>query len=459
MRAWAQHHHLIFEERGLLPAAGGVLSAGLGEGAHRSGFLAARSRHGVTRTGGLARRPERESFNLCSGRLPGGVEGTLAHHLHLAHYADLGWTAVPHTVVLVQLPEGGRVARDVRGAPWSPALRVGAVLDLRQGDAPPEPERTLLERDGWRWAVEPAEDERLLTALFGGAVGAALADAPEGAAVTIRDGLLSVTAAGLLVDERELGSLCAIAAALATGMRSAAALRRGLDPAAVEGATKPKADAPFFPSVADAIAVQAQAVRGTERTARIVRTAARVSGLLLVALYVAADVLLLALFDVNAATLAVVVAFTLLVMVPGTLRGARMLGRIAARQHVAARAVPRGRAAFLAGYAARHGLRVEDADAVRRAFASPVPGTPVGVLHGPLGPGVEGRLVLWRDRTDDAARRSLLLAIVPPTAPVPAGDGTVHDGAGARVVVHAAAGEDAWTAAELDQLRARLTLA
>lgn len=459
LQTWAQRHELAFAENGLLPAAGGVLSAGLGAGSHRSGFLAARTRHGYTRTGGLARRSERESFNLCTGTLPGGVDGTLAHHLHLDRWTDEGWTAIPHTVVLAQLPEGGRVVRDLRGAPSAPAVRVGAVLDLRQGDAPPEPPATSLERHGWRWTAVPAEDERVLDALLGGAVGAALARAPEGAEVTMRDGLLVVAADGLLVDEDALEALCMIAAALAVGAWTAVALRERLDPAAADGAVAPAADAPFFASVDEAVAASAQDVRGAERTARIVRTVALLTGLAIVAAFVAADVLVLVVFDVNVATQAVVVAFTLLVMVPGVLRGARHVAGIAGRQHVAARAVPRGRAAFLDGYAARHGLRVEDPDALRRAFDSPLPGTPIGVLHGTLAPGVDGRLVLWRDRTDEAARRAMLLAIVPADGPAPAAlDAAVHERAGARVVVHAPLPDgDPWTAAELDRLRAALT--
>ena len=89
-------------------------------------------------------------------------------------------------------------------------------------------------------------------------------------------------------------------------------------------------------------------------------------------------------------------------------------GREASEDHLAARATPWGIEAFARGYAAQHGLQLEDRDAFRRRFDSPVPGEPLKVMFGPIADGVPaGRLVLWLDKLDLTVKRYFVLAVVP----------------------------------------------
>jgi len=89
-------------------------------------------------------------------------------------------------------------------------------------------------------------------------------------------------------------------------------------------------------------------------------------------------------------------------------------GREASDDHIAARATPWGIEAFARGYAAQRGLQLEDRDAFRRRFDSPVPGEPLKVMFGPIAAGAPaGRLVLWLDKLDLAVKRYFVLAVVP----------------------------------------------
>jgi hypothetical protein len=95
-------------------------------------------------------------------------------------------------------------------------------------------------------------------------------------------------------------------------------------------------------------------------------------------------------------------------------RGVLEAGREASEDYLAARATPWGIEAFARGYAAQRGLQLEDRDAFRRRFDSPVPGEPLKVMFGPIADGVPaGRLVLWLDKLDLAVRRYFVLAVVP----------------------------------------------
>jgi hypothetical protein len=95
-------------------------------------------------------------------------------------------------------------------------------------------------------------------------------------------------------------------------------------------------------------------------------------------------------------------------------RGVLEAGREASEDYLAARATPWGIEAFARGYAAERGLQLEDCDAFRRRFDSPVPGEPLKVMFGPIADGVPaGRLVLWLDKLDLAVKRYFVLAVVP----------------------------------------------
>jgi hypothetical protein len=75
-------------------------------------------------------------------------------------------------------------------------------------------------------------------------------------------------------------------------------------------------------------------------------------------------------------------------------------------------------------------MYLEDPDEFRRRFPMPLPGSPQRVMRGELADGVEGRVVLWRDR-NLPERGFVNMAIVaaapaaaqPPYTAAPADDG------------------------------------
>src|SRR5215204_5107826 len=102
MQQWARDRGLEFHPDGLLPAWTETLAQGTGVGAHRAALVIAQGERSRTSTGGWHKYPERSSHHLCRGLLPGGLEGVLAHQLHLELDSDSegeSWDAVPTTVV------------------------------------------------------------------------------------------------------------------------------------------------------------------------------------------------------------------------------------------------------------------------------------------------------------------------------------------------------------------------
>jgi hypothetical protein len=367
MEEWARARGLEFAADGLLPPWSATLAAG---GAERS------------------------THDLCRGTLPGGLPGVVAHHVHFSHARDGTWEALTDTVVLARLPEGAR-----------------AVCELRGPD----------------WRADPPEDPRLLATVLGAGADSALAGAPPRTTVELRYGTLCVTAPGAIADAAALDALCAVAAALAAGLREATAALPRLDPAAPlpappdtprarwidEGVRRVTWNAPpaSVPAAAAAYAeaVRVEAARSRRRTLRIALAGCLLLGLLALA----AGVLVASLAgDPPLWTLAIV-ALAAPFVAYSLLRGALGLARDAADDHSVARAAPWGLEAFAREYARARGLVLEDVDAFRHRFDSPFPGSPQQVLYGPLGAGVTGRLVLWIDRTDRSATRHWLLAVVP----------------------------------------------
>src|SRR5215211_4204605 len=186
MAGWADERGLDFEDAGLLPPWSRTLAAGLGAGEHRAGLVIERTKHSITSVGGFKKRPERSTHHICRGRLPGGLDGLVAHHLHLYLDSDpegQSWKATPDTVVVCEL----------RGKPMPPDAKVGRVVDLSDGSGPPPQPRSSEERGGYRWKADPAEDPALLRELLGAGLDAAIAAAPAGTTVELRYGALCVS--------------------------------------------------------------------------------------------------------------------------------------------------------------------------------------------------------------------------------------------------------------------------
>jgi hypothetical protein len=379
-----------------------VLALGLGAGAHRAALVIAQSTRSTTSTGGWRKYPERSTHHLCRGTLPGGLDGVVAHQLHLRQGGGedgKSWQAMPHTVVVAQLPEGARVACELSGR---------AAEDLAPVDGP-----------------------ELRTALAG-AAGRTL--------IEYRYGTLCVSAPGALTEGAALDGLCRVAAAFAAGMARAAAALPTLDAAPLPAPpARPALDAGVARvawhappgGVAEAEAAYASALAAeAAATGRSVRRLTLLVGVVFGALVLSAC---LALATLAAGTRVGVALFLLVFGPPYVWRLARAAYRAKreeAAAYVGARALPWGIEAFARGYAQARGLALEDPGAFRRRFAAPLPGLPLAVLRG------EGvRLVLWADPSDLAGTRHHLVAV------------------GARTVVRAVDAR-AWSAAQLDALAA-----
>jgi hypothetical protein len=125
LTAWARHHGLHHEGAGTLPRATPRLRAGLGLGSRRS---LGRDVEPIANT---------ITTELCAGRLPGGVEGVLAHRSHVAEERRecVAFTA---TVVVVELGCSARGAAAPAGAGHAGMTRAGDVvyvdeLELERG--------------------------------------------------------------------------------------------------------------------------------------------------------------------------------------------------------------------------------------------------------------------------------------------------------------------------------------
>ena len=132
-----------------------------------------------------------------------------------------------------------------------------------------------------------------------------------------------------------------------------------------------------------------------------------------------------------------------------------LVGRGVRRGEVRGRAEAWGREAFAREYARARGLRIEDAEQVRRRIPIPLPGRPERSMYGRLGEGVDGRLVLWRDRTHpESGNRAMNLALVPaPSASPPAAREPYEVAqAGGWLIVAHDLGTGGRTAAALDAL-------
>ncbi len=448
MQQWATARGLAFEEAGLLPPVTQTLRRGLGVGAHRAGFLTKETKHTREIRGGLTRYEERSSHHLCTGALPGGVDGVVAQHLTMEKRRSNdgeSWVAVPRTVVLAFIPEGSRCVRQLTATPGKlQAPSAGMTLNLNRGHGVAGIADRTIEHGGYIWRAVPAEDDARILRIARGAE-AALAHAPEGTRVELNDGALCVSTGGIVTDAAVLDLLCHIAGGVAGALVALAAAETPLDPATPVGPPPPSARADWLDqgvahvrwSEPPASVAAAQAAYQDEAQAqthaRGVRGTVRGLG---VALFIVLT--LIGLAGIGAAWLALPelrpelvlsAAGLLFIFLPGGLIAAWRAGREVHDDEVSVRALPWGIEAFAREYAAARGLRLEDPDAFRHRFPSPFPGAPLRVMHGELSPGVPGWVALWNDDVWPQ-RRHRLVAVVPAPA---GGESAVVNGYEAHV--------------------------
>ncbi len=464
LAGWARERRLDYAESGLLPPVSDHLRAGLGVGPHVAGVQHGRGAL-IRYSAATVTRPERFSESLCTGVLPGGLEGTLAHHSFLFRHraSTLRWDALGDTVVAARVPETARVTRELAGRP-----RTGVVVTVtgpEYGEDTKQLDLTPALGERLRWEVDADEDSAALEAALGPAAIGALEATPALTRICVRDGWLTVETQELQSDPEVLDALCRAASALAAALRSAASALPEHGPEAGPLPEPPEtpyrrwlaegADRVAWPDPPPDVrtAVEAYlAVSGddphAERRGR--RGFAVVFGLIAGLGLVPAALA----FAVGGAVVGLPALCGVLLLAFGL---ALVVGRGARRGEVRSRAQAWGREAFAREHAWARGLRIEDAEQVRRRIPLPLPGRPERSLYGPLGDGVDGRIVLWRDRTDpESGDRALNLALVP--AP---GDGAPEARApyailtaGRWLVVAHDLGTGARTAADLDALAA-----
>ncbi len=443
LEAWARRHGLAFAAEGELPPATRQLRRGIGIGPRRAPLMAPGKRVGTVESW-LQRRPERGSYNLCSGRLPGGLDGTLAHHVHLHDRGQQRqpeqprWVGYPDTMVLVPLPpEATRAVCVLNGGPGgevSPGVTLG-----RRGPEPEYPDplqatvpipTKLHVHDGGQWTAWPAESERTMTTIVDDATRSALAAAPEGARIELEFGWLLVAVDNrALEDAGELDALCRLAAAVVAGLARAGREHPPLDPERPLPADpdRPRTrwvaagtDLIGWPTPPPDVTVAQEAYR-TAASAAARPVARKVRGIVLGAGAVSAALTAVVFAGVWAfgggLATAVIVGVLMFVITSGSMaRGAGIVARTVGRDLTEARTRPWGLEAFARGYARTRGLRTEDPDELRRRLGSPVPGRAQKAWHGDLGDGVLGHLAIWLDPTSaPAPPRHWLLAVV--TAP------------------------------------------
>jgi hypothetical protein len=433
---WARRRGLSHQAEGLLPPVTPRLRAGLGIGTQKS----FRTKPGAGSFGSTLlergeKRPERATHDICVGTLPGGLDGLLAHHTHLAddtsdEGADL-WLAWTSTVVFAEL---GEASRGIGTASAGPRTSARALLSFGRPRSSSDPRRTMVPppvtrdvRDGLTWTISPAEDAATLEELVG-ASSRALAAAPAGVEVELEFGMLCVWVGRELTDAAELDALCRAASAVAQGVRAATERnpllaaefptvgqpsndrRRWIDAgvATVEW-TEPPASVPA------AVAAYERVVRG--RAHRVGWATALV--LLAVLLGLSATGIWIGL-ETGMAAGGVITAIFAVVLVIAILRASLQTAREVARDEIDARARPWGMEAFLRGYAGARALTLEDPNAVRRRLASPVRGHAVGAAHGRIAEGIDGHLIIWLEPGAGTPSRYWLLAAVPAPGHVPA---------------------------------------
>jgi hypothetical protein len=399
LRAWAEQQGLRYERYGVLPTVSKLLSSGEEDSV----------------SGGT---PARWAESLCTGRLPGGLEGTLAHFSYRVYVTDAGWDVHTYTVIVARVLDGIRVARDMEARPdW------GTVLAFEREYGETEKD---IDVGGLIWKVPAEEDE--------GLVRQAVAGVPADRYYSLRDGMAVVALKGVVDDRETLYQHCLAAAACADGMHAVARAQRPLRPG--DALPEPRATAyrdwatagaarvtwrdppPDLDSAATGYAAAARRDPAVERRARRGRRilygvffGVAVLSVLIVA---AID----AVANIQFAVATEVFAFVLIMGI-GIALG-RFAGRGAGGAEAHFRREAWGLNAFADEYARSRGLVMEDQDEFRRRFPMPLTGSPQRVMRGDLPGGVPGRIVLWRDRNvPDRGFVNMAIVAAPPAAARP----------------------------------------
>ena len=372
-------------------------------------------------------RPGRFSENLCTGVLPGGLEGTLGHHAYVQDHGDADhelWGAMGFTAVVIDALESLRVTRWLVGD--VPREESRFEVDL-VGEAPYGPMTqtadltpSLADRYTWRLPIRERPEDAARA--FSPGLVNALAAAPAGTRVTVQSGWVVTELWHYRWDPAELDGLCRTGCAVANAMREAAAALPELESGV--GLPDPEANRVQrwidemvaqvdWPSPPDSVAAAAEAYAGhAERSAYARERGFRVGRAVFVAIFVFFVIPWGVIgYVVEGLLVGILAALAALLLATGLTRikSSQAKGKVS-KEH----AYAWGLEAFAREYAHSRGLWPEDVQEFRKRFSPPLHGGPQFVMRGRL-PGdgeAEGRIVLWRDGTDPEVLERLYNLVV-----------------------------------------------
>lgn len=426
MSAWAAARGLAYLGERELPAQTTFLRHGLGVGEHRSSLVTTGGERWYVQKGWQKKRPERATLNLCRGRLPGGLEGAIGHHVYMTDHGrghDDRYQAHVGTVVFAELPVGPRASFN---------LEINRVADTKTGfyigkgkpESTDDPLEVVVPIPTGRLPIGdfelttwPEEPEERMKAIATPEVRDALSLLPRETRVECESGRLCAFVRGCAItDGQLLDALCRLASGLAEGMSGVASSDPPLDP----GQPLPEppetkrtkwlregAGLVEWPTMPASVVAAQQAYRPIVKK-KAARTGWWTYGI--------ASIALLFLTLISAAgwmfgswlwgtpVIGVIGAcFILLGGIKMANREGLKIGQAAIDDRVEACAIPWGIEAFTREYSKHSGLTVEDPDELRHRLRLASPGRPQMAWHGDLGGGVRGHLSVWIDPTNSPA--------------------------------------------------------
>lgn len=438
LQAFASAQGLLWKEEDTLPPATERLRWGIGVGEHRSSLRTVTDR-GMTVTEGQKKRPERQTLGVCSGRLPGGLEGKLGHHVHLSDQGrghENRYIATVDTVVFAELGTRGRPVFNLEGGPGgNPEVKAGLTIGgKKKPKGPvdmvvPQP-KGRIEAGGMRWTSFPAESDERIRRIVSASTRNLDRLQTDRIAVEYESGLFAVWVRGrALTDSASLEALCRFASGLADGLKEVDASRESVSPDQALAMPEPDARSQWVEAGADLVEwtqppasiVAAQERYKEDVKSKATRTGWKVYGIVTVALIgfsllVAAASLAVS-WLVGELPIGIIVAVISVAL--GILAANRIgleVGKEVLDDRLKVSAIPWGIEAFANGYSEQSGLARENPEELRRRVDVPFRGRVQIAWQGELAPGKPGHLSIWIDPTETPdSPRFYLLAVTAAT--------------------------------------------
>lgn len=427
LKEWAESHGLAWQPEATLAPVTERLRLGLGIGPRRASWRVTSDRGVTTISGSMRKKPERETVGVTKGRLPGGLEGSLGHHVHLIDQGpgtEDRYLAITDTVVFAELSlrarpvfhlEGRQAAdRDEKGA-----ITIGKTAPTEMKgplDHVVPPAKGVEAAGGMEWTSFPAEpDER--TRRIGSGATRFLDGLPvDRIQVEYECGKLAVWVKGrTLTDPGSLDQFCRFASTLAADLTGTADSSPALELDKVLPLPEPDARESWVREGADLVdweeppvsIVAAQERYKKDVKPKATRTGWKVYGIVAAVLFFFSVLVALASLGASLLTdqlplgLGVMVA---MVSVAGGALAANKVALLAGQEalddRLVSSATPWGIEAFAVGYARHAGLVREDHDELRRRLEVPFNGRPQIAWQGELASGIPGHLSSWIDATN-----------------------------------------------------------